>query len=466
MKSSSDPIKSYFRDVSRNKLLTAEQERSLAQSIETHRMEIHNELCAMTWIHDLWTQAFQECQQGDDNLSNWLDVDADLSWDEQPANVKNLVAQYQLAADSAARSAMLLEANWSKIATERCLAQVKVVSKSIQGIGVQIHQLADNHKQRQSISHFWNSQMDLDWLLTPHDLDVKTVARKHADKIPLVVDSVQVLENHYNRSFASLRLSIKNLELHQRQYRRYHNEMVKSNLRLVVSVAKKYSNNNQQVMLDLIQEGNLGLIRAVDKFRWQLGYRFSTYATWWIRQAILKSLNDQHHTIRIPSYVTDAMKKLQTANQVLLQRLGHEPSDQELAQELGWTQEKVQRMSQVTRDPVSLQSPMGEEHDSELGEIIPDPVSTAVVDTLNEQDVGDALAKILATLSPREESVLRMRFGLGHRDENSLQQIGDKFGVTRERIRQIESVALRRLQTPQRRQELQELLRDLDTCGG
>jgi RNA polymerase primary sigma factor len=230
-------------------------------------------------------------------------------------------------------------------------------------------------------------------------------------------------------------------------------------------VAKKYSNNNQQVMLDLIQEGNLGLIRAVDKFRWQLGYRFSTYATWWIRQAILKSLNDQHHTIRIPSYVTDAMKKLQTANQLLLQRLGHPASDQDLAKELGWTVEKVQRMSQVSRDPISLQSPMGEDQDGELGEIIPDPVSTAVVDTLHEQDVSNALAKVLATLSPREESVLRMRFGMGHRDENSLQQIGDKFGVTRERIRQIESVALRRLQTPQRRQELQELLRDLDTCG-
>lgn len=464
MKSSSDPIKSYFRDVSRNKLLTAEQERSLAQNIEKHRMEIHNELCAMTWIHQLWLQAFVDCQAGDDSISNWLDVDSDVNWEEQPASVKTLVENYQNAQDSESRSKILLQANWSKVATERCLAQVKIISKSIMDVGLQIHQLADNQKQRQTISHFWNSQLDLAWLLQAQHSDIKLIVHKHANKIQQFVGYVQTLETHYNRDFASLRNSIKNLELHQRQYRRYHNEMVKSNLRLVVSVAKKYSNNNQQVMLDLIQEGNLGLIRAVDKFRWQLGYRFSTYATWWIRQAILKSLNDQHHTIRIPSYVTDAMKKLQTATQTLLQRLGHEASDQELAQELGWSVEKVQRMSQVTRDPISLQSPMGEEHDSELGEIIPDPVSTAVVDTLNEQDVGDALAKILATLSPREESVLRMRFGLGHRDENSLQQIGDKFGVTRERIRQIESVALRRLQTPQRRQELQELLRDLDTC--
>lgn len=466
MKSSSDPIKSYFRDVSRNKLLTAEQERSLAQNIEKHRMEIHNELCAMTWIHDLWTQAFGDCQQGDDSLSNWLDVDTDITWDEQPAAVRTFVESYQLADTAAARSAILLAATWSKIATERCLAQVKIISKSITDIGVQIHQLADNQKQRQTITGFWNSQLDLAWLATPEHADIKSVSAKNTDKISQLMSQAQVVEACYGRDFANLRNSIKNLELHQRQYRRHHNEMVKSNLRLVVSVAKKYSNNNQQVMLDLIQEGNLGLIRAVDKFRWQLGYRFSTYATWWIRQAILKSLNDQHHTIRIPSYVTDAMKKLQTANQILVQRLGHEPSDRDLAQELAWTVEKVQRMSQVTRDPISLQSPMGEDQDGELGEIIPDPVSTAVVDTLNEQDVGDALAKVLATLSPREESVLRMRFGLGHRDENSLQQIGDKFGVTRERIRQIESVALRRLQTPQRRQELQELLRDLDTCGG
>lgn len=465
MKSSSDPIKSYFRDVSRNKLLTAEQERSLAQNIEKHRMEIHNELCAMTWIHDLWTQAFGDCQQGDDSLSNWLDVDTDITWDEQPAAVRTFVESYQLADTAAARSAILLAATWSKIATERCLAQVKIISKSITDIGVQIHQLAANQKQRQTITGFWNSQLDLAWLTTPAHADIKSVSAKNTDKISQLMSQTQVVEACYGRDFANLRSSIKNLELHQRQYRRHHNEMVKSNLRLVVSVAKKYSNNNQQVMLDLIQEGNLGLIRAVDKFRWQLGYRFSTYATWWIRQAILKSLNDQHHTIRIPSYVTDAMKKLQTANQILLQRLGRAASDRDLAQELGWTMEKVQRMSQVTRDPISLQSPMGEDQDGELGEIIPDPVSTAVIDTLNEQDVGDALAKVLATLSPREESVLRMRFGLGHRDENSLQQIGDKFGVTRERIRQIESVALRRLQTPQRRQELQELLRDLDTCG-
>tara|TARA_R110000868_G_scaffold9620_6_gene47622 strand:- start:49555 stop:50955 length:1401 start_codon:yes stop_codon:yes gene_type:complete len=466
MKSSSDPIKSYFRDVGRNKLLTAEQERSLAQSIEKHRKEIHNELCAMTWIHDLWTQAFHNCQQGDDSLSNWLDVDSDVAWNEQPTSVRNFVESYQLADTAQVRSNMLLEATWSKIATERCLAQVKIISKTIQDIGLQIHRLADSQKQRQSISSFWNSQQDLNWLLQPQAADVLKVAAKYRDKILDVVNQVENLETYYRRDFASLRGSIKNLEQQQRQYRLFHNEMVQSNLRLVVSIAKKYSNNNQQVMLDLIQEGNLGLIRAVDKFRWELGYRFSTYATWWIRQAILKSLNDQHHTIRIPSYVTDAMKKLQTASQILVQRLGHAPSDQDLARELNWAVEKVQRMSQVTRDPISLQSPMGEDQDGELGEIIPDPVSTAVVDVLNEQDVCNVMSKILATLSPREENVLRMRFGIGHRDENSLQQIGDKFGVTRERIRQIESVALRRLQTPQRRQELQELLRDLDTCSG
>jgi RNA polymerase primary sigma factor len=462
MKKSQDPVKTYFRDVSRNALLTAAQEKQLAQEIEQHRNNIHEHLCALPSTHQTWSQGLSACETQSAPLSDWLDVDHDMTWQDLTSEQAAQIASFRNALTHTERQAALHAMAWSKSALERCLENIKQLSAQTMNLGSRVMTLSNRENLREIIRTEYLLHGHLSWMAGHTQREIVKIAHSKADVIAAINSEIAQLETEQACKLNELRVMLRTIQQNQREYRKSHNTMVQGNLRLVVSVAKKYSQNNQQVMLDLIQEGNLGLIRAVDKFKWQLGYRFSTYATWWIRQAILKSLNDQHHTIRIPSYVTDAMKKLQQAQRALVQKTGQEPSDADLAECLGWSQEKVHRMQQVTRDPISLQTPMGEEQDGELGQLIPDPASMAVMDQLHEQDISETLSRVLSTLTPREESVLRMRFGIGSRDESSLEQIGNKFGVTRERIRQIEGAALRRLQTPGRRAELAELLQDID----
>lgn len=462
MNKSQDPVKTYFRDVSRNKLLTAPQEKQLAQEIEQHRNEIHEQLCAFPSTHVIWQHGLQACQDGTDPLYDWLDVEHEVHWDDLNAEHLELIDNFRTATVTEDRQKYLHAMTWSKSALERCLDSIKTLNSEIMALDTQVMALTKTDSIKTIIREQYLQHGNLTWMSTHDNPAIQKIVQQHAQLIEQFNKKIADLETLHGFNFPELRVTLKKIQQHQREYRKSHNSMVQGNLRLVVSVAKRYSQNNQQMMLDLIQEGNLGLIRAVDKFRWELGYRFSTYATWWIRQAILKSLNDQHHTIRIPSYVTDAIKKLQQAHRALSHKNDTDPSDQDLSDALGWTIEKVNRMQQVTRDPISLQTPMGEEQDGELSQIIPDPCSMQVMDHLHKQDISTTLGNILSTLTPREESVLRMRFGIGSRDESSLEQIGNKFGVTRERIRQIEGTALRRLQTPGRKTELLTLLQDID----
>jgi RNA polymerase primary sigma factor len=264
---------------------------------------------------------------------------------------------------------------------------------------------------------------------------------------------IQKLELEIGCTYEAALASIKEIEESSQRARQAKSELIEANLRLVVSIAKKYTNRGLQ-FLDLIQEGNIGLIKAVDKFEYRRGYKFSTYATWWIRQAITRAIADQAKTIRIPVHMIETMNKLTRASRYLVQKLGREPEPEEIAEEMDMSLEKVNMVLKIAKEPISLETPIGEDEDSHLGDFIEDRNRLSLTDEVMQRNLADKTRKVLATLTAREEKVLKMRFGIDERSNHTLEEVGQDFEVTRERIRQIEAKALRKLRHPSRARDL------------